>query len=252
MEKILLLSKPTIAAAFFAIIILGCEKSTPGIQPSNQIDAEVAKAKPISPPVVSLAVTISNATGNNITSDGLGDYINGVKNVQAILDQFGTFAFNTNSASNPNTPATRWVNYNFNNPVDPTNTYRPIPSNTKNYHFSTGGSAYGTNPFIPIQYLGINGNIITECIYMGNGLSNTTTTWRVSFHKGNEDVQNGSTAFVVVTRAKIKAIDGVDQWTIAPLGPCTSNSNVAALRSGDGTFLYGYYYLPFLFTLTSQ
>src|SRR5437773_9558546 len=126
MEKILFPNKPTIVMALIAIMILSCKKSSvPAIQSSNQNEAEVAKAKPTNPPVVSLAVTVSNATGNNITSDGLGDYINGVKNVQAILDQSGTFAFNTNSASNPNTLATRWVNYNFNNPVDPTNTYRP-------------------------------------------------------------------------------------------------------------------------------
>jgi len=253
MEKILLPAKPTIAAALFAIMILSCKKSSvPGIQSSNQNEAEVARAKPTSPPVISLSVTVSDATGNNITSDGLGDYINGVKNVQAILDEFGTFAFNTNSSSNPKTLASRWVNYNFNNPVDPTNTYRPNPSNTKNYHFSTGGSTYGTNPFIPIQYLGINGNVGSECIYMGNGLSNATTSWRVSFHKGNEDVQNGPTAFAVVTRTKIKAVNGTDEWTITPVGACTSNSNVAALRSGDGTFLYGYYYIPFLFTLRGQ
>jgi hypothetical protein len=246
-------SKRTIAAVLSVIIISSCNKSSsPGIQSSNKNEAEAAKAKPTFPPVVSLAVTVSDATGNNVTSDGLGDYINGVSNVQAILDQSGTFAFNTNSSSNPNTLGTRWVNYDFNNPVDPTNTYRPNPSNTKNYHFSTGGSAYGTNPFIPIQYLGINGNISKECIYMGNSVSNTTSSWRVSFHKGNEDVQNGATAFAVVTRTKIKAVDGVDEWTIAPSGPCTFNSNVAALRSSDGTLLYGYYYIPFLLTLRGQ
>ena len=251
MEKIHFLTKLT--ATFFAIAILGCGKnSTPDIRSSNQSEAEVAKAKPTTPPVVSLVVTVSDAPGNNVTSDGLGNYVNGVKNVQAILDQSGTFAFNTNSSSNPNTLASRWVNYNFDNPVDPTNTYRPDPSNTKNYHFSTGGSPYGTSPFIPIQYLGINGNVGTECIYMGNGLSNSNTSWRVSFHKGNEDVQNGPTAFAVVTRTKIKAVNGVDEWTIAAVGLCSPNSNVAALRSGDGTFLYGYYNIPFLFTLRGQ
>jgi hypothetical protein len=253
MEKILFPHKLTIGTMLIMTIFFSCKKnSAPVVQPPSHSEAEVAKAKTTTPPVVSLTVIVSDATGNNIISDGLGNYVNGVKNVQAILDQSGTFAFNTNSSSNPNTLASRWVNYNFNNPVDPTNTYRPNPSNTKNYHFSTGGSAYGTDPFIPLQFLGINGNISTECIYMGNGVSNSTTSWRVSFHKGNEDVQNGPTAFAVATRTKIKAVNGVDEWTIAPVGPCTSNSNVAALRSGDGTFLYGYYYIPFLFTLRGQ
>ena len=189
-------------------------------------------------------MTVNNAAGNNITSDGGGDYINGTQNVQAIIDQYGTFVFNTLSASNPNILATRWVNYNFNNPVDPANTYRPNPSNTKNCHFSTGGSSFGTNPFIPLQNLGVNGNPATECIYMGNGIANSTASWKVSFHKGLEDTQASPTAFAVVTRVS------PTQWTVTPMGTCSPNSNVAALRNNADNTLYGYYNIPFSFTLT--
>jgi hypothetical protein len=174
----------------------------------------------------------------------MGDYINGAQNVQAILDQSGTFAFNTFTSTNPHAIATRWVVYNFNNPVDPANTYRPSPSNTKNYHFSTGGSDFGTNPIIPLQNLGINGNPATECIYMGNGIFNNTTAWRVSFHKGLEDVANSPTSFAVVTRVN------TNQWTITPMGICSSISNVASLRNDTDNTLYGYYYIPFSLTLT--
>ena len=134
--------------------------------------------------------------------------------------------------------------YNFNNPVDPNNSYRPSPDNMHNYHFSTGGSPYGTNPFIPLQNLGINGNPATECIYMGNGVSNSTTTWRVSFHKGNEDTPTSLSAFAVVTRISNT------QWKVTPVGSCSPNANVGALRNDDGSVLYGYYYMPFSFTLT--
>ena len=80
-----------------------------------------------------------------------------------------------------NAVVTRWVVYNFNNPADPANAYQPSPDNSHNYHFSTGGSSFGADPFIPLQNLGVDGNPATECIYMGNGISNNTSTWRVSF-----------------------------------------------------------------------
>lgn len=196
---------------------------------------------------VSLVVTVSgtDSLGNayGIQSDGKGAYTDGSQYVQAVLDQSGFFAFNTDNS--PHT-AVRWVSYNFNNPVDPANTYRPSPATSQNYHFSTDPSAF--SPFTPIQNLGINGNPVTECIYMGNSIANSTTTWRVSFHKGNEDVATSPTAFAVVTRKSVSPA----VWTITPVGSCSPNSNVASLRTGDGTSLYGYYYLPFFFTLNAK
>jgi len=198
-------------------------------------------------PTVSLTVTVANDDGAgssyDIQNDGKGAYVDGSQDVQAILDGSGTFAFNTEAR---NRKATRWVTYNFNHPVDPSNTYRPNPSNLENYHFSTGPSQY--SPFIPIQNLGVNGNASSECVYMGNSIANATTSWRVSFHKGLEDVSNGATAFAVVTRTSVSPA----VWTITPAGSCSPVSNVASLRSGDSSVLYGYYYLPFVFTLTAK
>ncbi|MEO5581455.1 MAG: hypothetical protein ABIR66_02080 [Saprospiraceae bacterium] len=62
-------------------------------------------AKPVTLPTISLKVTINDASGNNITSDGKGDYINAINNVQAILDPYGTFAFNTFNSNKPKTNA---------------------------------------------------------------------------------------------------------------------------------------------------
>ena len=248
MKKILFTNASNLimCAMLLTLAIASCTKKSinPGLTSGSDEVAVAEASKPGSLPTISLRVTVNDATGNNITSDGGGDYINGTQNVQAIIDQYGTFVFNTLSASNPNILATRWVIYNFNNPVDPANTYRPSPSITKNYHFSTGGSSFGTNPFIPLQNLGVNGNPATECIYMGNGISNSTTTWKVSFHKGLEDVANSPTAFAVVTRVN------TTQWTITPMGTCSPNSNVAALRNNADNTLYGYYNIPFSFTLT--
>ena len=196
---------------------------------------------------VSLVVTISNADSlghaYNIRNDGQGVYTDGVQSVGAVIDQYGTFAFNTFTGSKGT--ATRWVTYDFSSPVDPNNTYRPNPSNSINYHFSTGPSAF--SPFTPLQNLGVNGNPSTECIYMGNGIANSTSIWGVSFHKGNEDVSTSPTAFAFVTRTAISP----GTWTITPVGSCSPNSNVASLRSNTG-FLYGYYNLPFFFTLQAK
>jgi hypothetical protein len=197
--------------------------------------------------VVPLAVTIVSADSvgvpYGIRGDGLGAYTDGSQGVQAVLDQYGTFAFNTFASGKL---PTRWVVYDFSRPVDPSNTYRPTPSNSKNYHFSTGASSL--SPFTAIQNLGINGNPGSECIYMGNSFANAVASWRVSFHKGDEDVISSPTAFAVVQRTSVSPA----AWSVQPVGACSANPNVASLRSGDGSHLYGYYYLPFFFRLTAR
>ena len=198
---------------------------------------------------VSLSITVSNvdSLGNpyGVTNDGQGAYVDGVQNVQAAIDQYGNLAFNTFTAKRG--PATRWVNYDFTHPVDPTNTFDPAQDHTENYHFSTGPSTF--SPWIALQNLGVGGNPATECGYMGNSFSaNASTAYRVSYHKGNEDVQNSPTAFAVFTRVSVSPA----VWTVTPVGSCSPSSNVAALRSNDGTVLYGYYTIPFFFTLTAR
>lgn len=229
-----------------SLLTAGCSENAtvPRMAPPDAVS--LAKAPGL--PTISLVVTISNTDvfGNpyNIQNDGQGEYVDGSQHVQAILDRSGTFALNTETAIK-GTPI-RWVTYDFNNPVDLTNPYRPNPSSAKNYHFSTGPSLF--SPFTPIQNLGVNGNPGTECVYMGNGLSSSTQSWRVSFHKGQEDTSNGTTAYAFVTRTSVSPA----VWTITPAGPCSLNSNVASLRSGDGTVLYGHYNLPFFFTLRAK
>jgi hypothetical protein len=236
-----------ISSALVAALIVAtaCRQEPTAPKP---IEARLAMARAATPATVSLSVTVSNDDGlgsaYGIQNDGKGAYVDGIQDVQAVLDNSGTFAFNTEVRTNRN--AVRWVAYNFNNPVDPSNTYRPNPSNLENYHFSTGPSQY--SPFIAIQNLGVNGNPSSECVYMGNTVANATTQWRVSFHKGVEDVSNGTTAFAVVTRTSVSPA----VWTIAPSGACSPVSNVASLRSGDSSVLYGYYNLPFLFTLRAK
>lgn len=206
-----------------------------------------AKGKSIGPVSLRVAVSNTDAFGNaaGITNDGLGDYIDGSQNVQAQLDSSGTFAFNTFNSTHGN--AARWVNYDFSHPTDPSNTFGPPQDHAQNYHFSTGASAF--SPWVPLQFLGTPGYPAIECGYMGNGFSaNSSTGYRVSYHKGFEDTQSSPTAFAVFTRTSVNP----SVWTVQPAGSCSPTANVAALRSSDGTILYGYYTIPFLFTLTAR
>jgi hypothetical protein len=239
----------------FALFVLvaaslaACSKSSPSTASLAAPSPLAQDAKPGTPPVVSLTVTVSNTDsfGNaaGITNDGAGAYVDGSQNVQAQLDASGTFAFNTFNARRGT--ATRWLNYDFSHPIDPSNTFVPSQDHGQNYHFSSGGTQY--SPWVPVQYLGTPGYPISECGYMGNSFAaNSTTNYRVSFHKGYENTQASPTAFIVVTRTSVSPA----VWTVQPAGSCSPKSNVAALRSDDGTVLYGYYSLPFLFTLTAK
>jgi len=233
-----------------AVAATACGEGTQpaGTSPAAPSDWSQA-AKPGNPPAISLRITVSNsdASGNpsGITNDGLGDYVDGVQNVEARLDSAGTLAFNTFTANHG--AATRWVNYDFTRPVDPLNLLRPPQDHTQNYHFSTGPSQF--SPFVPIQYLGTPGYATSECGYMGNGFqAGGSTAYRVSFHKGYEDTANSSTSFAVFTRVSLTPA----VWTVQPAGSCSPSSSIAALRSGDGTVLHGYYTMPFLFRLTAK
>ena len=239
-----------LSLTFVALLVAACGESslTTAVPLTAPAASLPSKGGPTALTAVSLVVTVSDVDGlgaaYNIRSDGGGAYTDGSQNVQAVLDQYGTFAFNT--PANTRLSQVRSLKYDFTSPVDPSNAYRPTPTSTAPYHISTGASSF--SPFIPIQNLGINGNPSSECAYMGNSIANSTTTWRVSFHKGYEDVATSPTAFAVFTRTSVSPA----VWTVTPVGSCSPNSSVAALRSADGTVLYGYYNLPFFFTLTAR
>jgi len=233
-----------------AVAAAACAEGTQPTGTSPAGPSSVSQeAKPGAPTTIPLTITVSNtdASGNpsGITNDGLGAYVDGVQNVEARLDAAGTLAFNTFTAKRGT--ATRSVHYDFTHPLDPLNLFQPPQDATQNYHFSTGGSQ--NNPFVPVQFLGTPGYPTSECGYMGNGFqANSTTGYRVSFHKGFEDTAGSPTAFAVFTRISISPA----VWTVQPAGSCSPTSNVAALRSGDGSALFGYYTMPFLFTLTAK
>jgi hypothetical protein len=219
---------------------IGCKKQT--IENRNQ-QMEFASAKAeLKPGTLSevLVKLTMNDAGNNVTSDGGGDYINGLQAVSAKIDQSGNFIFSCGKTGRgPSATQVRWLNYNFSDPL-PTYTAR---ASEKGGYIATIQSSVAPTTFIPLQSLSVGS---TECITMAMGLF-TLADGVVNFHRQpTEDNNTTPTAYVYVTRIS------PTQWTMTPVPPlaggCSTISNVGALRIN--TVLYGYYNMPFSFTLT--
>lgn len=247
LQKILLnsVSRLFLSSLFLTFVITSCTKKAADIAPVSNSD-EVATAKSPSAPslqVVSLIVTVNN-TGNKITGDGPAssttNYTNGSQNVQAVIDRNGNFLFNTNT--NSSRTAIRTLNFDFSSPI--TQYSNPPATNTsKSYTLETVASTSTGVTFTPLQNLGEGQS---ECVsFRVWGVTSNTIIWRATFHAGFEDRDSSTTAFAYVTR------NNATTWTITSLGNCLNAiQNKAALRSGNAQTLYGYYNLPFSFTLT--
>ena len=220
---------------------MACQKQTSDSGSSVQEEIATAKvgSKPGTFPEVLVKLTMNDA-GNNVTSDGGGDYVNGSQAVSAKIDQYGNFIFSCGtSGRGPNAVQVRWLNYNFSNPL-PGYSER---SSEHGAYIATIKSAVATTPFIPLQNLEVGS---TECITMAMGLY-TLANGVVNFHRQpTEDNSTTPTAYVYVTR------NSETQWTMTPVPPlsggCSTISNVASLRTD--TELAGYYNMPFSLTLT--
>jgi len=229
---------------FFLVVASACadqgEPTSPQIA-ANKAEVAFAKSPGSGLGKVRLRVTVADYTAGGtayaIQSDGKGDYVDGSQSVVAFISTSGVLQFDTYYGTAKS--AVRSLRWNFNDPVDPNNTYRPTPTASFDYHW-----AMKSTP-IPLQNLGVNGNPSSVCTTLGGSFSNGTTTWRFNFHTGFEDNGESPTAYLVVTRTSISPA----VWTITPVGSCSPNSNVGALRSDNGSFLYGHYYWPFFFTM---
>ena len=226
-----------LSSFLLSFIIQSCSKS--GTTTETPIAAEEAtatqKGKPNTLQEVLLKLTVDNASESNITSDLGGDYVNGSQAVGAKFDQYGNFIFSCGtSGRGPNATLIRWLNINFNSPVE-VFINPPITGNDKVTAITTISVAAYT--FIPLQNLAIGQS---ECVGLTGG---SGAEWVMNFHRTAEDVPGSPSAYAVFTRINST------QWTVTPVGPCSPNSNVCALRNGPGV-LYGYYNMPFSFTLT--
>ena len=189
--------------------------------------------------VVNLKMTVNN-TGNNITGDALGDYVNGSENVSLYFSSSGNLQF-SNSASRSK-PTTRWLNVNLNSPR-PTYIERGI---LQCGFISTLSSTISPNPTL-LQNL-VKGT--TKCITLSAGVPGGV----INFHnRSYEDTDPSQSSYVYVTRISATPGDPVDQWLMTAVPPtvpegCSTIYNVAAYR--NGATLFGYYNMPFSFTLT--
>lgn len=240
MKKDLLMNADKLfVIALVAFLFISCKKQAVNPVISNAAISYTQERKTVLSSV-SLKVTVNDA-GNNITSDGHGDYVNGSQNVQAVIDNAGNFTFstNTNSFKAPG----RSLNFNFSQPLT---IYSDPPSTNviKSYQLSSVAST--VSPFTAIQNLTIG---LPECVsFRILAVTANTINWRTIYHAGFDDRTDSTTAFASVTKTD------ATHWTITSLGNClpASTPNKAALRSGDAQTLYGYYNLPFSFTLTAQ
>ncbi len=250
------MKQSTLLLALINILLLSqiftsCKKETLSL--GSPIVEEFATAKgggnPNTPPTTYLRVTISDDAGNKITSDGGGDYLDGVGNIRAQFDNAGNFQFNTRLQSRPNqtTPLTRYIKFNFDSPLEGYPVNNPPISGDPNLDIGDRLVTIGSSliPATPIQTMTVGSS---QCITLHGGTAYSTKTepapaWGVNFHRNYDDVAGSPTSFAVITR------NSETQWTMVP-GNCaiSSNSDVAALRNGET--LYGYYHLPFSITLT--
>jgi hypothetical protein len=201
----------------------------------DQVANSSVKNKPGTISPVSLRVTVNDASGNKLTSDGGGDYVSGSQAVSAVFDQYGNFIFSCGTSGHgPTATLVRWMNINFDSPIQ-VFINPPITGNDK-------VTAITTIPAVGLSFTAIQSLEVgqTECITLTGG---SNAEWVMNFHRATEDVASSPSSYMVVTRTSLT------QWTMTPVGSCSPNSNVCALRNGPGT-LYGYYNMPLSLTLT--
>ena len=225
-----------------AFVIASCTKNASDVVTISD-SREVASAKASKPgsttTEVRLKLTVNDATGNQITSDVGGTYVDGQQNSSIYFSTSGNLQFSTHASNNPNTLTTRWLNANFGSPLSGS----PVRGVEKcNFMSTLTGSGPNSTA---IQNLLIGS---TKCITLAVGLMNISGGV-LNFHNRNEDFPNTTnTSYVYVTRSS--AIT----WLMASAPPisftgCSLISNVGALRIS--TVWSGDYNMPFSFTLTA-
>jgi len=236
-----------------AFVIASCTKKASDVVTISD-SKEVASAKASKPgsttTEVRLKLTVSDGSGNQITSDGKGTYVDGQQNSSIYFSTSGNLQFSTHASNNPNTLTTRWLNVNFNSPL-PDYPVSGFPARgIEKSNFISTQTGTGPDP-TALQNLARDA---TKCITFSAGFM-TITGGVLNFHRSpTEDNSGTKSSYVYVTRTKVSSVDGIDEWLMTPAPPslpfvaCSLISNVGALRI-NGT-LSGYYNMPFSFTLT--
>jgi len=209
------------------------------------LGALAAKTQTYTP--VPLVVTVEAADSNNVAckicSDGLGDYSDGVDGVSANIDQYGNLIINFDDAQTP----FRKLDFDYSNPVNPSNAFRPPAS--QNSYLST---VPGPNN-VPIQNLSVGAE---QCVQLGISFTDTDkakTQYRDSFHRNLTNFDVSQASYGVVTRTSS---------TTWELEPKVSSCNTGVATEGElittpsvGKFVFtdrGAWYLPFKMSLRAK
>jgi len=212
-----------------ALALAGCQKD---IQQSKEQSTSLELRSSAKPPAqgnstVNLSVTVDDASGNNILSDGNGAYVNGTDRVDAqILSSDGNFYMNTN-----NNTVKPWIR-----------TMQFLPGNSgfdlsgeRNYSLRTNATTW-------LQNMDVNTSQNVGFRVWGVGQGGIVD-WRLLFRNGLENNPSSLTDYAKVTRLPN------DVWTIEPASYTGVTPANAGLIDGNNMIL-GYYQTPFKLTLT--
>ena len=184
----------------------------------------VATNRPGSVVETALALTVDDAGplgAYRITSDGLGEYVDGLQGVTAKIDGSGNLLISGGVPRTSTTPPERTFMFDFSAPVDPLNTYRPdLPE----MNFKILSNPEG-NP--PIQNLGIGGNPSSGCYGVDINYTSQTTNYQVLFF----NLGDPTVTWAYITRTSISPA----VWTMVSNGPCPGAADQARVKSQDLT-----------------
>ena len=218
------------ATVLAMLIVAGCQKD---IQQSKEQNTSATtstnQSSAAGNQTVYLSVTIDDALGNQIRSDGNGPYINGTDRVEAtILSSDGNFYMNTNN----NTARTAIRTMQF------------LPGNSglglggkRNYSLRTAATVLLQNMVVgTTQYVGFRAWGVQQA---------GVVDWRLLFRNGLENTSTSLTDYAKVARTTS------DEWTIEPASyPGVTSAYARLIDGNDNSIGAGYYQVPFKLKLT--
>lgn len=237
------MTKSTFGPLAGALVILAGLAYGPGTGSASAAKPTPHPTYPPVPVVVTVEDFDSDGNACRICDDGLGSYVNGFQGVLANIDAYGNIIVNFNASD---TPTVRKLQFDYSQPVDPANMFRPPAA--RNSYLSTQ-----THPAGSLQVMTIG---TAQCIHANfqfRDVDTPKTLYRSGFQNSVFDISQ--TAYLVVTRVN------ADVWEVEPkstVGGCNdATATVARLMSnpthGNGpTIDRGLYRLPFKMTLVRQ
>jgi hypothetical protein len=215
-----------------------------GSGPKIAMTAAAAPSKNVVLPIAMQVMDAGPSGAYKITSDGLGEYVDGLQGMTVEIDSYGNLQITPLNGTS-STPPQRTLRFDFSAPTDPLNSYRPDESGQLNFKIKT--NAVG----LPrIQDLGVNGNPASACYSATIAHNNGTTHHRAIFNPASDP----SSTRALITRTSISPA----AWTMVSDSQCPVTANVAGVWSQDlvrknaPLVFRGYYNLQFSIQLRAK